>query len=63
MWFLKARRKEIFFEDLSKELENPQLLLQSDLKPNLLVLVCVRLKISLVDCQVEYEWIEEALWK
>ena len=46
-----------------KEFDNPELLLQSDLKPNWLVLVCERLKISLVDCQVEYEWIEEVLWK
>ena len=38
-------------------------ILQSDLKPNWLVLVCERLKISLVDCQAEYEWIEEVLWK
>ena len=46
-----------------KEFDNPELLLQSDLKTNWLVFVCERLKISLVDCQVEYEWIEEVLWK
>ena len=45
-----------------KEFDNPELLLQSDLKANWLVLVCERLKISLVDCQVEYEWIEEVVW-
>ena len=41
MWFLKAQGEEIFFEKMSKEFDNPELLLQSDLKPNLLVLVCV----------------------
>ena len=60
MWILKAQRKEIFVEDLSKEFDNPELLLQSDLINQIYYfLVYVRLKISLVDCQVEYEWIEE----
>ena len=51
----------MFFVELSKEFDNPEN--KSDLTPSLLVLVCVRLKFSLVDCQVEYEWIEKVLWK
>ena len=69
---IKFKRFDVIFkspegrnilEEFSKEFDNPELLLQSDLKPNWLVLVCVRLKMSLVDCQVEYEWIEEVVWK
>ena len=63
MWFLKAQREEIFFEDFSKEFHNRGLLLRSDLKAYWLVQVYLRNKLSLVDCQVDYEWIEEVLWK
>ena len=31
MWFLKAQREDIFFEELSKEFNKPDLLRQSDL--------------------------------